>query len=50
MLQLAVAFLIAALITGILGAAGVALLSASVAWILFVVDLVRALVRIARPI
>jgi uncharacterized membrane protein YtjA (UPF0391 family) len=47
MLQLALAFLIVALIAGVLGLTGVAGLSANIAWILFVVGLIMAVIAFA---
>jgi uncharacterized membrane protein YtjA (UPF0391 family) len=44
MLQLALIFLIVALVAGVLGLTGIAGISANIAWILFVVGLVLALV------
>lgn len=48
MFHLAVALLVTAGIVGILGATGAAWLAATLAWILFAVDLIRAVVRISR--
>lgn len=44
MLNLAITFLIIALIAGVLGLTGIAGISANIAWILFVVGLVLAVV------
>jgi uncharacterized membrane protein YtjA (UPF0391 family) len=44
MINLAVTFLIIALIAGVLGFSGIAGTSANIAWILFVVGLVLALI------
>ncbi|MEZ5568641.1 MAG: DUF1328 domain-containing protein [Halioglobus sp.] len=44
MLNLAVTFLIIAIIAGLLGFSGIAGASANIAWILFVIGLVLALV------
>ena len=44
MLNLAITFLIIALIAGVLGLTGIAGMSANIAWILFVVGLILAAV------
>jgi uncharacterized membrane protein YtjA (UPF0391 family) len=44
MLHLALVFLVVALIAGVLGLTGIAGVSANIAWILFVVGLILALV------
>lgn len=44
MMNLAITFLIIALIAGVLGLTGIAGISANIAWILFVVGLILAIV------
>jgi uncharacterized membrane protein YtjA (UPF0391 family) len=44
MLKLALLFLIVAIIAGVLGASGVAAMATDIAWILFVVGLILAVI------